>query len=127
MDDKIVQEVLSRVDAVAAKIGVGAGELWRILNKQAFVSGVQAEVISGMFVLGSVTCLWQLVKAVKRLKAEKDELSYSKREELEGWALGMLIIGVLSGLVGGAVGISYIENFLNPEFVAFETLMGLLK
>jgi hypothetical protein len=113
MNDTLTKELLGRLDVVAAKIGVGAERLWGFLLKDAFVSGVQA------YVIGAVL----LVIGLLALKAGRSADADNREDD----GICFYMLGVVLMFLSVVMFVVWVGNFLNPEYVAFKTLMGLLK
>ena len=108
------EELFSRLDALAAKLGVGAEYLWEVLISQAGVRVIQNLMIIA-FVLVCVV-VWSV--CFRHLVAQEDENHW-------GWG-PTILLGLL--LVIGAVGAGVLAwelpgLILNPEYWAFQQIL----
>ena len=117
MNEKIQQELLQRLDAIAAKLGVTVEYLWRILVKQAQVEAVY----SGLYIIAGLATAWVSVKGwrfvFKQLHSEKSDAS-------DLW-LGILPTAL--ALFFFANGLKIFTQLLNPEFWAFQRLLEMIR
>jgi hypothetical protein len=64
MSDKAVQEVLTRIDALAAKLGVTSEHVWRILVQQARVECFESAAWGALW-LGVAVVTWRALRAFR--------------------------------------------------------------
>lgn len=117
--DKIDPELLKRLDALTEKLGMGAGEAWRIFVHQAYV-----EALSWLPYLA----LWVLVAIVLfrfstfcKIEATKDGAN---------WIVGRgaLLVAAMLSLLGVAACLSSMFEILgNPEAYALKEIFARLK
>lgn len=122
--DKIDPELLKRLDALTEKLGMGAGEAWRIFVHQAYV-----EALSWLPYLA----LWVLVAIVLfrfstfcKIEATKDE-DYA---DGANWIVGRgaLLVAAMLSLLGVAACLSSMFEILgNPEAYALKEIFARLK
>ena len=116
MSDKFVQELFTRLNTLAAKLGVTAEHLWAVLLKQARI-----EVISGLCLAGISIAV--LIVGLLGLRWSCRNWDDYKREDTAvgiGIASGIVIIG---GLIATCVNLyNTITPWLNPEFWALRQL-----
>lgn len=152
--DKAVQEILSRIDQLAAKIGTTAAHVWDIYVAQGKITGYQDAGSALVFlVLGVALLVVSYVITKSIVNAEKtrvDNLRKTKSEYYENRAsadfspyskamdvetdYSTLWIAVPTGIIGLALlfssfnyGSSAISEILNPQYWAFQHLMQDLK
>jgi hypothetical protein len=115
--DKIDPELLKRLDALTAKLGVGAGEAWRILIKGAYVEATSwiPFLLLWVFVMGFGLYLLRLCRGI--VDSEPKFWGYVG-------AGAMLCIG-LSGIAGCVSPI--LTLLLNPEGHALNTVLWSLR
>jgi uncharacterized membrane protein YraQ (UPF0718 family) len=133
MNQELSKEVLTRLDAIAAKLGVAAGEVWRILLKQAFVESVVQVVVGVLLAITAaivVKWFYSRVLADQAFNANiKEEHSYDyyrAKRDPAGWVTGMVLCSI-AGLVAIGVAISGILGVMNPEYYALRELLSVLK
>lgn len=113
-------EILKRIDALAAKLGVAGAELWRILVKQAKVDAISDVA----WAIVSIAIIFGVIKleywAVRRNEKEEDD-----------WIIGITIISVIVGVTFLIVGIASLMDLptalFNPEYRALELLKHAIK
>ena len=124
MDTKALEMVKGMLEAMAAKLGVGASHLWGVLVKQAQVEAYAS--VAGF-------AIWLLVIVSLYLTAWR--MSY--HEGLRG-ATGNdqlshipFIIGTILTVIGIMVFFlsfsGVVTGFVNPEYIAFTKLTSLLS
>jgi len=106
------EELLKRLDALAAKLGVAAEHLWDVLVRQGQIEGMRGVVLA---VVGFVVMLIAGRKAARAFRENRDDATM-------GWV-------ILCFLSGGAalVGQADAWYLLNPEYFALRQLLELLK
>ena len=114
MNDQIQQQVIERIDALAAKMGVAADHFWPILVRQQII-----EAYTNIVLLVFAAALSVVLAVVAKYQFDKDN---------EGIAFPL---GAASGVVGFIVfvvlssdGSSIVSAILNPEYAA---LMDVLR
>lgn len=116
----MTDEVLKRIDALAAKLNVTAAELWKVLVKQARIEGIEWICWSAFWMIVSISML--------KLTFRLDE--YCKKPgnaDWDGVQTVPAVIGVITflsslGCLAGTPG-----QFLNPEYWALKQIMDKLK
>ena len=125
--DKAVQEVLSRVDALAAKLGIAAQHVWEIYVQQAKVEAIRDVITTVLFLL----IAFGLFKAIPFFWGLKQKAaSVDRYEDGAGWAAAAIISGVLIlPAVGLVLGFLYsaVGEWINPQYWAFQHLVLDLK
>jgi hypothetical protein len=83
------KELLARLDALAAKLGVAASDLWAIYMRQAHIEGVQRVIgaVSFLLLTLGLTCL-----AIKLWRLKKRDGWSSD------WEIGAVLIHVISAI-----------------------------
>ena len=113
---EVSQEVLSRLDSLAERLGVTIEYLWGILVKQGTVQGVYGIV----GILAASTCFFLVYKLI-RSDWEFEGKDWDTKEQLQiakgVSGLILIIFGVILGLNG----------YFNPEFYAFKQIQGLIN
>jgi len=128
-------EIFQRIDALASKLGVASGELWRILCQQGFVASliwITASVILFIALLASVKFLHSTLIGLS--KPENRHNEYNNNIINESYVVRTVIsVIVTAGLTVAfaCVFFSHLEviytGFFNPEYYAFTQIKDLLK
>jgi hypothetical protein len=119
MTPEMQKELLARLDALAAKLGVTADALWSLYLHQAHIEGIQDAIVAGVFGLLFVISLGIVVASL--LYAISDDFN-------DGFPVGCGIAGIV-GTVGAAIaGSTYAfaaySELYNPGFWAFSQLVS---
>ena len=113
------EEILQRLDAFAEKLGVAAPQLWEILLRQ-----VQIEAITNLVALVVLTAILISSYYAVRWGLKKDaEPSYYGEAGAHAVVIGG-IVGIISLVAIPFVATYAMLYFLNPEFYAFQSLLG---
>jgi len=122
MNTELTKELLSRLDALAAKLGVAADQLWAILVRQAQIEAIQDLIVFAFWCALLVT--WYLwLGRLTRLGGEKEK----EVCELEGMAFAFASAsGLAIGIYAWIRMLSIPTRLLNPEYWAFRELSRLL-
>lgn len=116
------QEVLSRLDALAAKLGVAANHLWGVLVRQAYVDALG----SLLFALIAAALTYGFYRVVLYGRAEKWYDGYDT--ELAVVGTGVVGVGLVVCVVIALVQlVAGIQNVANPEYFALRHVLGALK
>lgn len=115
MDKVLVEELLKRMDAVAAKLGSASSALWPILVRQSIVSG-WIDLCIGCGALSYVVWLLYHLPKVKELW-ESDDDSHN------GFAFFGVALAVVMFIVLGIYIPAAIQQLLNPEYYALKYLV----
>ena len=123
MNAELTKELLSRLDALAAKLGIAADQLWAILVRQAHI---EANIDFG---LGLVTFVIFLAAVVVFVYGVKRGTKMNR----EQWDCASSVCTVLGGgIIPFAFGIAvafWLDAYriaMNPEYWAFKELAKLL-
>ena len=120
-NSEAVNEVLKRLDALAAKLGVGAQYLWAITVKQQYIDGcVDALTAVGLGVLAAL--LYRHLRSYNGAHAECNK--YSCEHGLiqsVHWTF-MVVSGFLAYLATYCA----VTELLNPEYAAFKSILEAL-
>lgn len=115
------EEILTRIDALAAKLGVAADHLWEILTQQGIVVGIYGFSTA---IIGSILCYF-CIKGFSNM-AEKYSNAGSE-DDGKYWAMSWVyaILGIVSGIV--AIGQYFQTRYLfNPEYYAYVKILALI-
>ena len=114
MNEKLANEVMSRLDAVAAKFGVAAGQVWEILVRQAYIEGWMRLVLALAF---SIVVLVAVVALHK-----------TKRELLEcDWQVAVTLVSVVLSVATTILVYRGCLFVWNPEYYAWREIALLMK
>jgi hypothetical protein len=117
-------QLLSRLDALAAKLGVTANHIWAVLLKQAQVELVQSivwAILAALVVCLTVYCLWRINTTV----------TADENYDWYPWRIGVAI----ASYAGGAAALAILFRNLcaiptlamNPEFWALQEVLKTVK
>ena len=108
----MTDEILKRIDAMAAKLGVTAGQMWGVLVKQARIEAIE-DICWGLF--------WLMLAAICARIAWK---GYKSDEDLGD---AVMICGSVVGIIFMLVAMGYIAGtpgmLLNPQYWALKELL----
>jgi zinc transporter ZupT len=107
------EEILKRLDALAAKLGVTAQYLWGVLIRQAVVEGA---LDAGLFVAGAAVAFWCFQRAKELIKDEEDDT-----------AVFPIAIGFVVSVVACGFLYSSICELANPGYFALDKIMKVIK
>lgn len=110
------EEILQRIDALAAKLGVVGEHLWAVLVKQ-----VQVDVIVASGVLGLWTALSILWYVTNRAAIKKHGFS-DAMEFGVGRTIFFAMLVVVGIIVWSACSPVILTGLLNPEYAALKKL-----
>jgi hypothetical protein len=117
---EIDPELLKRLDAIAAKLGVGAGEAWRIFIHQAYV---EAWTWLPFVILWTVVTVMLLKVAAICRRYQKDQ-----NEDLYGLGAVVCYLACVGSSAGIATCISSMVLILaNPEAYALREILYRLR
>lgn len=134
-------ELLKRLDAIAAKLGVTAQYLWSVLIRQGHIDGIMQVSTGGILIALAASLAfvsWRSTVKRTRLKAVRtvyglgEPLSageeYSWSEDTAGWALMAPAIMAIV-VLGVSIPFFYdgISELLNPAFYAFQHIGDLIR
>ncbi len=125
MDEKLVAEIMTRIDVLAAKIGVGAEALWAILVKQAVISGW----IELIFIIGTIAA-WPLFLRSVRATFRHFESAKTSEETAMVCFAGCVVFGIALAILTIAAVFSVgnvVTAFANPEYAALQSLAKVAK
>jgi hypothetical protein len=112
-------ELLSRLDALAAKLGVASGQLWEILIRQARLDAIN-DIVWGLV---QVAAIWFLVRlGYRKIKADPHGWDdWIMAYILGGLACFMMSVFAVINLSGAPI------QLINPQYWAFRQITGALK
>lgn len=111
------EEIFSRLDALASKLGVAGAHLWEVLVRQAYVDFI--EVTVAMIVLPAIG--YASYRAFGKYESD-----YKGGDVSEALAAGSLVLALgaaLGSLIMLAVWIDSLGNLFNPEYYALQKVM----
>ena len=114
MNDKLAQDVLSRLDTIAGKLGVAADHIWGVLVKQAVVSGWTDLALLAVFWVPLLTA--QIAGIRWYMKQEKPS---DDNFAIPGIPAVMLVVLTIVTLI---LAPQAIQALINPEYWAFHDL-----
>lgn len=114
------QEILQRLDALAAKLGVTATHLWAVLVRQAYVEFATSVAFAVIIAIAT----YGFVRVVRHGIAQEWYDDYDGLPQIFTGIVG-IVLGVcwLVALVGVVQGIGYL---INPEYFALHEVIKAL-
>ena len=113
------EEMLKRLDAIAAKLNVTAEHLWAILVKQARV-----EALTDIFTVVGSLLVWFVAYKVVRWEFSRDD----NDDDVSTGAVLVSLAASFIALVASLIALySLPTELLNPEYLAFRRLTELIK
>ena len=113
----MTDEILKRLDALSAKLGVAAGHLWEILVRQARVDAFENVLLCILSLCG--VCVFVRLASWVLKKAD---------EEWAAFAFGCACVGAVACSIASLVGFcSLWTPLLNPEYFAFQKIVEAFK
>lgn len=116
------QELLKRLDAVAAKLGTTTEYLWKVLVRQGYVEGI-TDVLSGVTCLVMTIVLYRFT--VKWTKMKPGEHEWTEGQSACVW-LGT-ILGLAFAVATSACLTAGIKELLNPEYFALREILQAIR
>lgn len=122
--EELVTNLLARIDVMAVKLGIAAEHLWEIMVRQAIISGVIELITLGIFTM--IVGIYFRAFIEKRLY---------DRVESEPTPAGVAVIvaTIIVVIMTIAVLVQFCElggivtKIFNPEYWAYQSLLGNLK
>ena len=140
MENELKEEVLSRIDAVAAKLGVASERLWEVFVTQSYLNGMTGAIWITLIMIISLTCMINIVSgAVKHAKAQEhlsihDRTSYyfcgynNDTPTVRLFILSAVALFFIISLIGVVVEMPQdIRQILNPEYYAWLEIRSILE
>jgi hypothetical protein len=110
------EEILSRLDALALKLGVAVEHLWEILVRQGFVEGVCGAI--GLLLGSFGVCVsYKLFK-----KAFHDDID----DNLAGGCIIAGVIIAILAIIFILIGFFDIQYLFNPEYFALNKVLKII-
>lgn len=112
------EELLKRLDALAAKLGVASEHIWQVLVKQAGVAAVEnlIGILIGVAVMILGPWLFQKGRTTPKVNGDSTDL-----------AVAQMVIGVVCLAVSVVVTIACVVSLptlvMNPEYFALQKVM----
>lgn len=112
VNEEVYADVMARLDAIAAKLGVAAEHLWGAVVRQQVIEGVAllccAALVAGFWVWG--------LYLIGKLASDEGPKAFGAL--LSSFVLG----GIFCSLLYGAL-----PMVLNPEYAAFKDVVRMLR
>jgi len=121
MEEQVIiglsNEILSKLDALAQKIGVTVEQIWPWLVKQQYI-----DAIIPLVLLPIITIIAYFVfKRVVKIDWKAYDNNY---EQIVGSSIAFMV--VIAVIMAGIVFIDNISKLFNPEYWALKDLMGMM-
>jgi len=119
INETVQNRLLDMVSVLGTKISEIAPELWRIMIKQQYVTGIG-------FLIGVIACIAGHILAIKWIKMMKDAGITVDDGEFTGILFCYMVrIGTI--IAGFALLYNGIAHFINPEYYAIQSLINMVK
>jgi hypothetical protein len=118
-------EILKRLDALAAKLGVTGNHVWTILVKQARVEAAK-DLIFALIAVGALAgCIKGFRLLWKRSRALKNDASTGLNDDGEGFgAICLALIGTFALMVAVHYSMATVTELINPEYFALQQIIN---
>lgn len=123
MDPSIKEELFSRIDVLAKKLGVGAEHLWAVLIKQSIISGWSDFILQGVLLILLLIGL----NLILRVKGSLYD-TYNNGFTTKGMTF-MLYLSILGFILTITI-LDFKNNLiqiLNPEYYAWKEIQSILR
>jgi len=120
MSPEMQKELMARLDAVAAKMGVTASALWSVLVAQARIEGIKDSIwllLSGVILVFVVKLYPRYCRAAKNQAYGLEKVPF----------IGLTIVGVIALAMWCCALDSALTEFINPQYWALRELLSLTK
>lgn len=121
--ERVIDEVLTRLDAVAEKIGEGADYFWPVLVRQQYVEATFALVFA-LVMLGLAFLIPAWARSING-RGNWGDGTGAPSGECVGFIV--LLFGFLGCLGWFLTYVLHFGAFFNPEFYALQDLLAMLK
>jgi len=119
-DVNVPVEVLQRLDAIAAKLGVVASHLWVVLIKQAISDGTVYLTFSFIGLLVATGAGFSTKYAFFKYRHSD---GYNERDTWFWATIGSAVVLAIAGLLCIWTGSDGFQQFYNPEYYALQSLI----
>ena len=134
MNEQLMQEVLARIDMLAAKLGIAAEYLWDVFMRQAYmVNGWYSLAIGLIVTTVGIVAMFRFAQYA-RISAEADKIYMSTMGEEERAAArayklnatAAVFCGLLSlgAIIGPIAMFDAVAHLINPAYYAFKAIIG---
>lgn len=112
------EEILNRLDIVAAKLNVATSALWQAAVKQSMMEGIESLVLVVVFGLIG----WISITHAKTIYQRNGEGEYD-----DVFLLILMMVIIVSGVVCTLQSLYAMDYLVNPEFSAIRIIVNLMK
>jgi hypothetical protein len=112
------EEILKRLDALAAKLGVASDKLWQILLAQGQIERTMTIVWVALSLAATVASGLLILRNAKRFS----DASYDSGSLYLGNIIVFSVIGLIS-LCACMGSLSYLSGVINPEYFALRQIL----
>jgi undecaprenyl pyrophosphate phosphatase UppP len=127
--EETMEQLLTKLDALAAKLGVSADIVWAAFMKQMQLRAALLFLV--LIVLGSLVgvCWYQrrLLKSDLEWEQDRAEKDEKKQKDLNDGLFVVGLIIVVLGVVSFTVLVKFIPYVVNPEYYAVRELLWRLN
>lgn len=123
----MTEEILKRLDALSAKLGVAAATLWDAYLRQARIEGIKDLAWAGIWSVVTILCIfisrhgyqkWSVMPPFRKRTSDEDDLASCELVKLR--------IGGICAVIGALVALGFLSGaydaLANPVAYAFDLL-----
>jgi hypothetical protein len=130
MNESMTQELLKRLDALAAKLGMAATAIWQMYVLQARIDGMECLAFSLLTMIAAFVCDKVALKEMKRpLSGLKKRDDYDLLVDADNHNYGYFMFGASAVFFGIACicSVNAADLLCNPGLAAFQRIISALK
>jgi len=131
MEKESIELVLSRFDALAAKIGTTTEQIWPWLIKQQYVIATCNLLMCLLSIAVTVALCMYIKKNCKDISQKFNEMSYDAGSMCKAnFYIALIVMTFIASIITIFITISAIESLpriFNPEYYALQALTSMLK
>jgi len=132
MDKTLLSEVTTRLDALAAKLGVASGQMWEILVTQARLEALENGFFAalGLIMMLSFWRLWKYTwTPVEGFKNRWGLWAHNCNNDaaLFGSGISLSLLGLTGPILFLANTTSTLKYLLNPEYYALKEILSIFQ
>lgn len=121
IDAPLKEEIFTRLDAIAEKLGVAAEHLWAIFTNQAMFEGISALLLILVSAIASILAARFSIRRRSLLEDKNDR-------ELALWCLSFSLIGLaVSAIMFLTMGVEIFTKIMNPEYYAWLEIKDIIR
>lgn len=119
----VVKQVLDRLDALAAKLGVAVQFIFTLYTRNALIVGYELLTFCVLSAVASILLAFRVAKMVR--STEENRRRYD--ENWPEFAIVLSVFVVILLLVSVFCGANFPQYIFNPQYQAFQDLVNTIK